>query len=239
MPIRYERPTTAATAPPDIYDDKLTNMNNCNILQNECDNEHEFIDSCEEINSGIVHSTPKVYMIKKLQVLTKSASNPGVYRVHNDEPVRLPRLSRQPQSQGYGGRLYPQNEFRSGPTEGQMSYPNTGRRYSHRQRDPDKFSGQTVEWCDYLTNFEIVANWNGWNDYEQATQLIMSLQGEAQRVFSDISPYIDTRNYGALIAEFENRFNPVEREATFKIEFRNRVKKENETPMQFGYALRR
>ena len=54
VPIRYKKPTSAATAPPDIYDDKLTNMNNCNILQNECHNGYDFIDSCEEINSGIV-----------------------------------------------------------------------------------------------------------------------------------------------------------------------------------------
>ena len=114
-----------------------------------------------------------------------------------------------------------------------------GRQYNHRQRDPDKFNGQTVEWSDYLTHFETVANWNGWNDYERATQLIMSLQGEAQKVFSDVAPYIDTQNYGALIAELENRFNPAEREATFRIEFRNRTRKDNESPMQFGYALRR
>ena len=37
----------------------------------------------------------------------------------------------------------------------------------------------------------------------------------------------------------ENRFSLAEREATFKIEFRNRTKKDNETPMQYGYALRR
>ena len=72
----------------------------------------------------------------------------------------------------------------------------------------------------------------GWNDFEKASQLIMSLQGEAQRVFSDISPCINTQDYGALITELENRFNPAEREATFKIEFRNRTKKDNETPMQ-------
>ena len=66
----------------------------------------------------------------------------------------------------------------------------------------------------------------------------MSLQGEAQRVLTDISPYIDTQDYGALITELENRFSPAEREATFKIAFRNRTKKDNETPMQCGYALR-
>ena len=203
-------------------------------------------------------------------MVKKSASNPGVNRVHGYEPVRLPRSelrsydpdlnnnqdrarfqgqgdrahkdvnsgsNRQPQNQGYGGRLYPQSEFSSRPTE--VSYPNTGPRYRHRQRDSDKFNGQTIEWRDYLTHFETVTNWNGWNDYERATQLIMSLQREAQRVFSDISPYIHTQTYGALIAKLKNRFNPAEREATFQIEFRSRVKKDNETPMQFGYALRR
>ena len=170
--------------------------------------EHEFTDLSEEINSGIVHSTPKVYMTKKPQVVKKSASNPGVYKAHDDEPVRLPRpelrsydpdlnknqdrarfqgqgdravkdfssgSNRQPQNHGYGGRLYPQSEFWSRPTEGQVSYLNTGPRNSHRQRDPDKFNGQTVDYLsDYFTHFETVANWNGWNDYERATQLKMS-----------------------------------------------------------------
>ena len=119
------------------------------------------------------------------------------------------------------------------------SYPNTGPRYSHRQKYRYKFNGQMFDWSDYLTHFETVANWNGWNDYERATQLIMSLQGEVQRVYSDISPYIDTQNYGALIAELENMFNLVEREVTFRIEFKNRMKKDNETPMQFDYVLRK
>ena len=76
-----------------------------------------------------------------------------------------------------------------------------------------------------MTHFETVANRNGWNDYEQATQLIMTLPCKAQRIFSDISSYIDTQNYGALIAELEKIFNAAEREATFLIEFRNRVKR--------------
>ena len=49
-----------------------------------------------------------------------------------------------------------------------------------RQRGPDQFNGQTVESSDYLIHFETVVNWNGWNDFEKASQLIMSLQGEAR-----------------------------------------------------------
>ena len=44
----------------------------------------------------------------------------------------------------------------------------------------------------------------------------MSLQGEAQRVFSDISPYKNTQDYGALITELENRFNPANELKTIK-----------------------
>ena len=147
-------------------------------------------------------------------------------------------------------QLYPdrgQNRHPAGEYNQHYRFPRVGNQYQEysdtrrapRQRDPDKFNGQTIEWSDYLIHFETVANWNGWNDFEKASQLIMSLQGEAQRVFSDISPYINTQDYGALITELENRFNPAEREATFKIESRNRTKKDNETPMQYGYALRR
>ena len=57
-----------------------------------------------------------------------------------------------------------------------------------RQRDPDKFNGQTIEWSDYLIHFETVANWNGWNDFEKASQLIMSLQGEVQGVLVIFPP---------------------------------------------------
>ena len=117
-------------------------------------------------------------MTEKLQVFKKGASSPGVYRVPDNEAVRLLRSgvrsydpdlnksqdrarflgqsyravkdfnscsNRQPQNQSYGGRLYPKRECWSGWTEGQVPYPNTGTRYSHRQRDPDKSNGQTVE----------------------------------------------------------------------------------------------
>ena len=57
-----------------------------------------------------------------------------------------------------------------------------------RQRDPYKFTGQTIEWSDYLIHFETVANWNGWNDFEKASQLIMSLQGEVQGVLVIFPP---------------------------------------------------
>ena len=65
------------------------------------------------------------------------------------------------------------------------------------------------------------------------------MQGEVQRVFSDISPYINTQDYDALNTELENRFNSAERKEIFNIECRNRTKEDNETLMQYGYALQK
>ena len=273
VPIRYKRPTSAVTAPPDMY--PCLNHNDSDV------SDSEFEDSRDQINAGIVHSTPLVSQKPKL--VRGSVSDPGMYKpnsrpkqesnkltsnlakgthlVQDDCKTNSRRNLNSKQSrpkpqfdvgqhelyyseprQGHGQNEpnvphgYRNSNYRVGPNEGQT----LGRGHNnHRQRDPDKFNGQTVEWSDYLTHFETVADWNGWNDFERASQLIMSLQGEAQRVFNDIAPFINTQDYGALISELENRFNPAEREATFRIEFRNRTKRENETPMQFGYALRR
>ena len=59
-----------------------------------------------------------------------------------------------------------------------------------------------------------------------------------RRVLSDIS-YVPLDNYEALVHELSNRFNPIEKESAFRAEFRNRIRKESESPMQFGYSLKR
>ena len=109
---------------------------------------------------------------------------------------------------------------------------------NRKQRDPDKFTGHSIEWADYLHHFEMVASWNGWSQQEKAMQLAISMQGEARRVLSDIS-YVPLDNYEALVHELSNRFNPIEKESAFRAEFRNRIRKESESPMQFGYSLKR
>jgi hypothetical protein len=114
----------------------------------------------------------------------------------------------------------------------------TGRRSYRKERNPEKFDGEKAEWPDYHKHFETVANWNGWGEQEKAMQLVMSLQGEALRVLGDLSD--ETQNdYEALVDELTRRFNPAEREAAWRLEFRNRMRTTSETAMQYGYALKR
>lgn len=139
---------------------------------------------------------------------------------------------------------HPERCYR-GPQE-PLAYPNlpTEQPVQHisvqnrRQREPDKFNGETIEWLDYYRHFETVAQWNNWGEVEKAMQLAMSLQGEAQRILGDLPSYT-LHNYEALVNELTQRFNPFERGTAYRLEFRNRTRKSNESAMQYGYVLKR
>ena len=112
------------------------------------------------------------------------------------------------------------------------------RTQTRKQRDPEKFDGDKIEWVDYHKHFETVATWNGWGSEEKAMQLIMALKGEALMSLSDL-PLSSQSNYELLVDELTRRYNPSEREAAWKLEFRQRERRPNESVMQYGDALRR
>ena len=82
-------------------------------------------------------------------------------------------------------QLYNQNQGFYNPNTG-FHRPNP---VMKRQKEPDTFNGKTADWVDYIVQFEKIANWNGWDQYERAQQLIMSLRGVAQRTVSELIPY--------------------------------------------------
>ena len=106
---------------------------------------------------------------------------------------------------------------------------------NRRIRDPKPFNAQTVDWSDYLKHFEVVSNWNRWNDAEKAQQLVMSFEGEALKLLGEL-PCNITNNYVALL---NCRFDPSEQSHAYKIQFRNRHRHPDETVVQFSQALRR
>ena len=109
---------------------------------------------------------------------------------------------------------------------------------THKQIDAPKFSGREVEWSDYLNKFEMVAQWNNWSPSEKAMQLAMALQGEAQRLLTNFPKHV-VSDYDSLVFELGSRFGSCEIKNTSRAEFRNRNKKLDETPVQYGYELRR
>ena len=115
----------------------------------------------------------------------------------------------------------------------------TDRPNRRKQCDPDKFDGEKIDWTDYLKHFETVSDWNNWSYREKGMQLAMSLRGQAQRVLGDLSFYGAVEDFDSLVKELTRRFSPVERETSYRLEFRNRFRQSQESVMQYGYALRR
>lgn len=52
---------------------------------------------------------------------------------------------------------------------------------------PDTYNGRS-SWEDYLTQFELIAELNRWDDYTKAMCLTAHLQGEAEAALANISP---------------------------------------------------
>ena len=102
-----------------------------------------------------------------------------------------------------------------------------------KQKKPDKYDGEKVEWPDHLAHFETIAKWNGWSDGEKGLQLVTCLRGKAQRVLSEILS--GQREDFATLSEFlARRFNPPNRETAFRFELRQCKKLAKESLMEYG-----
>jgi hypothetical protein len=89
-----------------------------------------------------------------------------------------------------------------------------------------------------LKHFEAVSKWNEWTLEQKGKQLVMSFDGEALKLLGELSQEI-LDDYDKLVSELNRRYDPAERAEAWKIEFRNRSEKPNETVMQFDQALKR
>ena len=108
--------------------------------------------------------------------------------------------------------------------------PVTGNRNQRKQKEPDKFEGDKVEWADFITHFDMVARWNDWTFTEKGLQLATCLRGKAQKVLSSI-PEFQRSDYEAKKFALEKRFSPPHCENSFHAVFRQRKHESKESLM--------
>ena len=107
-----------------------------------------------------------------------------------------------------------------------------------KQKEPDKYDGEKVEWQDFIVHFETVATWNGWTDLEKGLQLATCLHGKAQKVLSELKSS-QKSNYITLTSVLAKRFNPPHRENAFRAVLRQRRRLPKESLMDFGCEVSR
>ena len=95
----------------------------------------------------------------------------------------------------------------------------------------------TGSWKDYQAHFDAVAELNGWSTVEKGLYLAVSLRGQAQGVFGNIST--QSRDYDKLVLALEERFAPPNQTELYRVQLRERRQTASETLSAMGQDIRR
>ena len=117
------------------------------------------------------------------------------------------------------------------------------RSHKHKRRHkkvPEMYDGKNMEWLDYFLLFEEISDWNGWDEADKASQLKMSLRGQALRVVNNL-PKDQKRTYLDICQALQDQFCPEEILIINKEEFRSRsIDHQNqEKAREYAEELRR
>ncbi len=120
----------------------------------------------------------------------------------------------------------------------QQNNPRVPVNHAQMPRTNAPYYDGTSPWADYLVQFEIVAELNGWNDGLKAMYLATSLRGVAQSVLGDLDE-LGRRHYPTLVARMNQRFGSENQTEMFRAILRNRTRKPGETLPDLAHEIRR
>ncbi len=130
-------------------------------------------------------------------------------------------------------------EYRVRPNAGNHNQRHAGNvQYLQQQRTKVPQYDGTSSWTDYLVQFELVAELNGWDDNLMAMQLATNLRGAAQSVLGDLDDY-GRRDNDSLVAILNQRFGPDNQTEMFRALLRNRTRGPHETLPELAHEIRR
>ena len=110
-------------------------------------------------------------------------------------------------------------------------------RYLSKNKKIACYDGNT-DWNDYLVQFEMVSQLNGWNNETKAMELATSLKGPALSVMVDLDPTM-RNNYTELVSALENRFKPAASVEIYRMQMKNKVKKRSESLAELVEDIKR
>ena len=102
---------------------------------------------------------------------------------------------------------------------------------------PQLFDGN-IDIDEYLTQFNIVAEINGWNNHEKALYLASSLSGVARSLLSELENEQRT-NYDTLVRALFNRFGSINGAEIFRSKLKSRYQEKGETLPELAQNIRK
>ena len=134
---------------------------------------------------------------------------------------RVPAPEHAPRGRGLDGHGLPDRQ-------GRDDFPPRGLQGMRKFINPPKFSGEEMNWEEYLVRFELVAEWNRWSEDEACEGLLLSLEGDAATHAHGISGF-RRLGYAELCDILAGRFGSARSLAEDKRKFRMRKKKPEES----------
>ena len=90
-------------------------------------------------------------------------------------------------------------------------------------------------WSDYKAHFNACAEINGWTEKEKGLYLAVSLRGQAQGVFGNLST--KSCNYDELAKALKERFAPPNQTELYRVQLKERRQKAAETLTELGQDI--
>ena len=109
--------------------------------------------------------------------------------------------------------------------------------HPHFKLKPQCFGGET-DFDDFLSQFEITCEINGWQYREKSLYLANCLTGEARSLLSELD-YDGRRDFDTLVEKLANRFGSVNRSEIFRTQLKSRVRNKGESIPELAQAVKK
>ena len=109
--------------------------------------------------------------------------------------------------------------------------------HPHFKLKPQCFGGET-DFDDFLSQFEITCEINGWQYREKSLYLANCLTGEARSLLSELD-YDGRRDFDTLVEKLANRFVSVNRSEIFRTQLKSRVRNKGESIPELAQAVKK
>lgn len=127
-----------------------------------------------------------------------------------------------------GGSQGSVNPFRPSHEHGQRGATNT---------KPQLFEG-TEDLDEYLAQFQIISEVNGWDYTTKSLDLTGCLKGPARSILSELNQS-ERRDYNSLLRSLDTRYGSVKRAEIFRARLQTRMKGKDESIPELAQAVRK
>ena len=89
-----------------------------------------------------------------------------------------------------------------------------------------------------MIQFNLIADYYRWSNYDRALQLATHLRGTAQGVLSDLSQEQRT-NFDSLVSALAARFEPVQQSELYRAKIKSRIRHKGEPIVELAQDIRK